>query len=105
MAAHGKGEGKRDLIKTTVNICVPLPILSFTAQKFLLTPQVYIPCILFVTVSWISFIIDPKVGKVYNIVQKLQLQSPMHAATRGKREWNWWEEEQVVISSHVGWIR
>ena len=25
--------------------------------------QVYIPCILFVTVSWISFIIDPKVGK------------------------------------------
>ena len=24
--------------------------------------QVYIPCILFVTVSWISFIIDPKVS-------------------------------------------
>ena len=32
-------------------------------KNFMSPSKVYIPCILFVTVSWISFIIDPKVRK------------------------------------------
>ena len=37
--------------------------------KLCLMFQVYIPCILFVTVSWISFIIDPKVNNTSWIFQ------------------------------------
>ena len=43
--------------------------------------QVYIPCILFVTVSWISFVIDPTVRQNNNAVNRLSCV----LSTRNKR--------------------
>merc|ERR1712025_770834 len=56
--------------------------------------QIYIPCILFVTVSWISFIVDPKVipGRmsllvilflvIINVFNNVRSQAPSSASSR-----------------------
>ena len=45
--------------------------------------KVYIPCILFVTVSWISFIIDPKV-RIIASMHLIHLKRDIHQVVPGR---------------------